>query len=67
MVLVATISAAIEDTMLIRPEGYRGIAERELLHWGIEITEANIRDEIDRIIERLDTAFGNTDERLGVL
>ena len=51
--------------MLNRPECYRGIAKRELLHWGIEPTESNISAEITRIIERLDTAFGNTDERLG--
>ena len=52
--------------MITEPEHYRGTAERDLAYWGIELTEANIRREIERILERLDTAFGNTNERFGV-
>ena len=52
--------------MITRPENCRRTAERELVHWGLELTEASISREIERIVERLDAAFGNTDERLGV-
>lgn len=53
--------------MFKEAEFYRGVAERELLRWGIESTEANLLTEIENILNRLDTAFGNTDERFGLV
>ena len=52
--------------MITTPEHHRRTAERDLAHWGIELTEAYIRHEIERIVERLDRAFVHTDARLGV-